>query len=241
MQCIDTFAIVALILILTSGAPVRTAAADTTGSGKVSTPSLKLLKTLRLGGEGRWDYLCVDAAARRLYVPRSTHVQVVDLEKGSLLGDIPDTNGVHGVALCLEQNLGFASSGRDNAVTVFDLKTLKVTKTVKAGRNPDAILFDPLTKHIFAFNHSGGSVTVIDPSALDKEPVTIEVGGTLEFGVSDEAGHVFVNVENKSEIVEIDSKANRVLAHWSIAPVRADRLCDRSGPPPTLRGLRNRR
>jgi len=179
---------------------------------------LKLLKTFSIGEQGRWDYLGIDPDARRLYIPRSTHTQVMDLASGKILADIPGTNGVHGVALVLDQNLGFASSGRDNAVTVFDLKTNKVTRTIKAGRNPDAILYDPASKHVFAFNHSGGDISVIDPAALSKDPVTIQVGGALEFGVSDGKGHVYVNVEDKNEVVAIDSKANRVLAHWSVAP-----------------------
>src|SRR3954470_3789256 len=180
-----------------------------------TAPQLKVLKTLPLGGEGRWDYLCADAQGERLYVPRSTHVQVVDLESGKLVGDIPNTNGVHGVALAPEQNLGFTSNGRDNSVSVFDLKTLKETKRIKAGKNPDAIMFDPASKHIFAFNHSGGDVTVIDPATLEAV-ATIPVGGALEYGVNDGAGHVFVNVEDKGEVVEIDSKENKVMAHWPL-------------------------
>ena len=179
-------------------------------------PALKVIKTIPLGAEGRWDYLCADAQGERLYVPRSTHVQVVDLESGKVVGDIPNTQGVHGVALAPEQNLGFSSNGRDNSVTVFDLKTLKEVKRVKTGRNPDAILFDPFSKHVFAFNHSGGDVTVIDPGALDQVIATIPVGGTLEFGASDGAGHVFVNVEDRGEVVQIDSKENKVLAHWPL-------------------------
>lgn len=197
--------------VLLAGGLVRAADAP-------SPPALKLLKTIPVGGDGRWDYLCVDADAHRLYIPRSSHVQILDLDKGTVLGDVPGTNGVHGVALAPDQSLGFASNGRDNAVSVFDLKTFKVVKTVKTGRNPDAILYDPASKHVFSFNHSGGDVTVIDPAALDKDPVTIPVGGTLETGVSDGAGHVFVNVEDKNEVVEIDGKANRVLAHWPLAP-----------------------
>lgn len=183
-----------------------------------AVPAFKLLKTLPLGGDGRWDYLCVEPESQRLYIPRSSHVQVLDMEKNLIIGDIPNTNGVHGVALALEQNLGFASNGRDNAVTVFDLKTLKVTKSIKTGRNPDAIIYDPASKHIFSMNHSGGDITVIDPAALGKDSVTISVGGALEAGVPDEMGHVYVNVEDKNEVVEIDSKENRVLAHWSLAP-----------------------
>jgi YVTN family beta-propeller protein len=203
-------AIPCLILALAAGI----AHADT----ETKPPAFHLLKTIPTGSTGRWDYLCVDAEARRLYIPRSTHVQVLDLEKETILGDIPDTNGVHGVALAHDQGLGFASSGRDNSVTVFDLKTNKVKQTIKAGSSPDAILFDPASKHVLVMNHKSGDVTVIDPAALDKEPATIAVGGTLEFAVADGAGHVFVNVEDKNEIVEIDSKANRVLAHWSLAP-----------------------
>jgi DNA-binding beta-propeller fold protein YncE len=189
------------------------------GSGAMAAdPQFKMIKTLPLGGAGRWDYLCPDAAARRLYVPRSSHVQIVDLDKGEVLGDVPNTRGVHGVALASEQGLGFATDGQDNAVTVFDLKTFAVSKTIKTGANPDPILFEPFSKKIWSINHSGGSITVIDPAALDKEPVTIQVGGTLEAGVTDGKGHVFVNVENKSEVVQIDAKENRVLAHWSVAP-----------------------
>jgi DNA-binding beta-propeller fold protein YncE len=176
-----------------------------------------LLKTIPIGGEGRWDYICVDPTAQRLYIPRSSHVQILDLEKGEVIGDVPGTNGVHGVALAPEQNLGFSSNGRDNAVSAFDLKTFKVVKTIKTGRNPDAIIYDPASKHIMSINHSGGDVTVIDPAALDKDPVTIKVGGTLEFAAADGAGHVFVNVENKDEMVQIDSKTNQVMAHWPLA------------------------
>jgi len=181
-------------------------------------PQFKLLKTIPTGGTGRWDYLGPDSDARRLYIPRSTHVQVIDLDKGTEIGDIPGTNGVHGVALAPDQKLGFASNGRDNAVSVFDLGTLKVTKTIKTGANPDAIIYDPASKHILSINHTGGNISVIDPAALDKEPITITVGGTLEAAVSDEEGHVFVNVEDKNEVVEIDSKENRVLAHWLLTP-----------------------
>jgi DNA-binding beta-propeller fold protein YncE len=176
-----------------------------------------LLKTIPIGGDGRWDYICVDPTAQRLYIPRSTHVQILDLATDKVIGDVPGTNGVHGVALAPEQNLGFSSNGRDSAVSAFDLKTFKVVKTIKTGRNPDAIIYDPASKHIMSINHSGGDVTVIDPAALDKDPVTIAVGGTLEFAATDEAGHVFVNVEDKNEVVQIDSKTNKVLAHWPLA------------------------
>ena len=179
---------------------------------------LALLKTMPVGGAGKWDYLYADARNRRLYVPRSTHTQVLDLDTGAVLGDIPDTKGVHGVALAPDQGLGFTSNGGDGTVTAFDLKTFKVAKIIKAGTKPDPIMYDRATKHILVINHGGGTVSVIDPADLEKEPVTIPVGGTLEFAVGDGAGHVFVNVEDKDETVEIDSKENKVLAHWPVAP-----------------------
>ena len=101
---------------------------------------------------------------------------------------------------------------------MFDLKTLKATNTIKAGKRPDAILYDSVSRHVLVMNHSGGDITVIDPAALDKDPQTIAVGGALEFAVTDNAGHLFVNVEDKNEIVQIDTKSNKVLAHWPVAP-----------------------
>jgi DNA-binding beta-propeller fold protein YncE len=179
-----------------------------------------LLKTIPLGGEGRWDYICVDSAAQRVYVPRSSHVQILDLATDKVIGDVPGTRGVHGVALVLEQNLGFTSNGQDNSTSAFDLKTFKVVKSIKTGRNPDSITYDPASKHILTSDHSGGSVTAVDPADLDKAPVTITVGGTLETIVADGEGHAFVNVEDKNEVVQIDTKANSVLAHWPLVQGR---------------------
>jgi YVTN family beta-propeller protein len=182
---------------------------------------LKVLKTIALGGEGRWDYLGVDAPAHRLYVPRSTHVQVVDLAKGALVGDILkiSSRGAHGVALAPAQHLGFITAGRgDDCVRAFDVKTLKVTATIQTGANPDAIVYDPASKHVLAMNHTGGDIAVIDPADLAAKTVSIPVGGKLEYAVVDGAGHAFVCVEDKNEVVQIDTKANRVLAHWPVAP-----------------------
>lgn len=182
------------------------------------TGPLQVLKTLKVGGPGGWDYLTVDSATQRLYVSHATHVMVLDLNQGTLIGEIPDTPGVHGIALVPERNEGFTSDGRANALTVFDLKTLKALRKVPAGRNPDAITYDPFTKKVFAFNGRSGDITIVDTTAPDKAPVTLPIGGKLESGVSDEAGHVYVNVEDKSEIVAVDSKEDKVLAHWPIAP-----------------------
>jgi DNA-binding beta-propeller fold protein YncE len=182
------------------------------------TPQLKVLKTIPLGGEGKWDYLCVDAESRRLYVPRTTAVQVVDLDKGVLVDTIANASSTraHGAAVAFEQKLGFVTAGKDDCVNAFDVKTLKITATIKTGANPDAILFDPGSKHIFAMNHTGGDITVIDPAAPDVKAVTIPVGGKLEYAAADGAGQVFVCVEDKNEVVQIDSKANKLLARWPL-------------------------
>jgi DNA-binding beta-propeller fold protein YncE len=183
------------------------------------TPQLKVLKTIPLGGEGKWDYLCVDADARRLYVPRTTYVQVADLDKGVLVGTIAKASSTraHGVALAPGQKLGFVTAGKDACVNAFDLETLKITATIKTGANPDSIVYDPASRHVFAINHarSGGDITVVDPAAVDRT-VTIPVEGYLEAGVADGAGHVFVNVQDRNEVVQIDSKANKLLARWPL-------------------------
>ena len=180
---------------------------------------LKLLKTFPVGAKGGWDYPLVDAVARRLYIARATRVMVLDLDKGTLLGEVADIPGAHGIAIAAD--LGFATCGKDNSVAVFDLKTFKTTRKIKTGKNPDAILYDPASKKVFAFCHSGGDVTVIDPAQLDKEPATIVVGGVLEFGASDGVGRVFVNVEDKNECVAIDSKELKVLARWPLGTAKA--------------------
>lgn len=179
---------------------------------------LQVLKTFRVGGTGGWDYLTVDPEARRLYVSHATRVIVVDADKGTPIGEITDTQGIHGIALVPDGNVGFTSNGRENTLSVFDLKTLKTLRKVKSGQNPDSILYDPASKKVFAFNGRSGDVTIVDPKALDKDPVTLPVGGKLEAGVSDGAGRVYVNVEDKNEVVAIDSKEGKVLAHWPLAP-----------------------
>jgi len=186
-------------------------------AGGASAEEYKLAKSAKLGGEGGWDYLTVDAAARRVYVSRSSHVMVLDADTLQVIGDIPETTGVHGIAIAADLEKGFTSNGRSNTLTVFDPKTLKATGEVKTGTNPDAILYDSFTKRVFAFNGRSGDVTVVDAKS-DAVLATIPVGGKLEFGQTDGKGQVFVNVEDKGEIVALDAKEMKVLAHWSIAP-----------------------
>jgi YVTN family beta-propeller protein len=174
-------------------------------------------KTFKLGGEGGWDYLTVDSKARRVYISRGTHVMVVDADSGALMGDIPGTNGVHGIAIVPDIDKGFISCGRDNSVTIFNVKTLKVLGAAPTGKNPDAIIYDPASKRIFTFNGSSNDTTAID-AATGKVAGTIALGGKPEFAVADEKGHVFVNIEDKSEIIQFDANKLAVENHWPIAP-----------------------
>jgi DNA-binding beta-propeller fold protein YncE len=183
-----------------------------------SDGQLVVLNTFIAGGEGGWDDLTVDARARRVYVSRATRVMVLDADKGTVVGEIADTPGVHGIAVVDDRNLGFTSNGRENMVSVFDLKTLKTLQKIKTGQKPDAILYDPFSKRVYVFNGGSGDATIIDPAALDKPPVTLAIGGKLEFGASDGAGHVYVNIEDKGEVVVIDAKAQKITARWPVAP-----------------------
>ena len=176
-----------------------------------------VVHTFELGGEGGWDYLTIDPATRHLFISRATHVLVIDADSGKQLGDIPDTPGVHGIALAPELGRGFISNGREGTVTVFDLNTLKATGKIKAGENPDAILYDPATKRVFAFNGRSQDATAID--AVKAEAIgTIKLGGKPEFAVSDEKGEVFVNIEDKSELLKLDPQGLAVKARWPLAP-----------------------
>ena len=191
-------------------------AASDAQTGK-SQSAFRVVKKITLGGEGGWDYLTVDSGARRLYISRGTHVMVVDADSGQAVGDLPDTAGVHGIAIVSELNKGFTSNGRDNSVTVFDLKTLKTIKKIPVGKNPDAIIYDPASKRVFTFNGRSNDATAID-AAAETVAGTIALDGKPEFAVSDGKGHVFVNIEDKSEITDFDSNKLKVLSNWPLAP-----------------------
>src|SRR5579884_116918 len=171
-----------------------------------------------LGGEGGWDYLTYDPAGKRLFISRGTHVMVVDPAKGSVVGDIPDTPGVHGIALAQDLGKGFTSNGRDNTVTVFDLKTLKQTAKIKIeGEGPDAIVYEPVSKRVFTFNGRSNNTTAID-AVKDSVISNIPVGGRPEFAVADGKGMVFLNIEDKSQLVIIDAKKATVVKTWPLTP-----------------------
>src|SRR5438270_9318966 len=171
----------------------------------------------KLPGDTGWDYLTMDAGSRRLYISRGTHVQILNIDTGKIEGDIPDLKGVHGIALEKAGKKGYISDGRDNSVVVFDLDSLKSTGKVQAGTNPDAILFDPATKRVFAFNGRSGNATVIE-SKDNTIAGTIDLGGKPEFAVSDAKGKVLVNIEDKSEVVQIDPREMKVANTWPLAP-----------------------
>jgi DNA-binding beta-propeller fold protein YncE len=180
-------------------------------------PGYKVVKTYQVGGDGGWDYLTADAAARRLYISRATHVIVLDLDSGKTIGDIADTPGVHGIALAPDLGRGFVSNGREGTVSIFDLKTLATASKVKVGDNPDAILYDPATRRVFTFNGRSQDSTAID---AEKGTVlgTIKLGGKPEFAVTDGKGGVWVNIEDKSELVSIDPNKLEVRSKWPLAP-----------------------
>ena len=175
-----------------------------------------LVKTIPIGGPGRWDYCVVDTAARRLYVSHGAHVVVLDVDSEKVVGDIPNTLGVHGIALAADLGRGFISAGRANTIVIFDLKTLKTLGTVKSGgMNPDAIYYDAGSKRVFAFN--GRSANAIAVNAADgKVAGMIPVGGKPEFAAGDDQGHVFVNIEDKSQLLEIDANKLAVLHRWPL-------------------------
>jgi DNA-binding beta-propeller fold protein YncE len=219
---LQTIQLLAVLSLLTTtfaqgGAAPAAPAAQAAAAVKPGPSGYHVLKTLELGGEGGWDYLVADPDNHRVFVSRSTHVMVVDVESGKVAGDIPDTSGVHGIALAPDLNRGFTSNGKAGTATIFDLKTLATIGTVKTGDNPDAILYDASTKRVFTFNGRSKDATAID-AAAGTVSGTIELGGKPEFAVADGHGKVFVNIEDKSEIVEFDAKELKVIARWPLAP-----------------------
>jgi hypothetical protein len=177
-----------------------------------------VVTTYKAGGDGGWDYLTVDAAARHVYISRGTHVMVLDADSGKTVGDIPDTPGVHGIAIAADLGRGFTSNGREGTVTIFDLKTLApIGAKVKVGDNPDAILYDPATKRVFTFNGRSQDSTAID-AANGQVLGTIKLDGKPEFAASDAKGEIFVNIEDKSELTAIDPSKLEVKAKWPLAP-----------------------
>jgi len=180
----------------------------------------KVIKTIPLGGEGGWDYVYVDSSARRVYISRGTHTVVMDADTYAVVGDIPDTQGVHGIAIASDLGRGFTSNGRSNDVTIFDLKTLKPIGNVKTDANPDAIVYDPVSKRVFTFNGRGKNTTAIN-AADGTVAGTLPLGGKPEFAAVDGKGSVFVNNEDTSEIIEINAQKITETHRWPLAPCKS--------------------
>jgi YVTN family beta-propeller protein len=176
----------------------------------------RVLDQWKTGGDGGWDYLQIDSASHRLYVTRGARVDVIDTTTGKLVGSISGLHGTHGVALATDGKLGYISDGGGNAVVVFDRATLATVATIPAGTNPDGILFEPATLTVWAFNGRSKDATVID-AATAKVVATIPLPGKPEFPTADGKGTVFVNIEDKNEIVRLDARAHTATATWPLA------------------------
>ena len=177
----------------------------------------RLLNTINIGGTGGWDYLTVDPAGTRLYVSHGTQVEVVDLKTHKLIGTIANTPGVHGIEVVPSANRGYITCGRTNQCVVFDLATLKPITTLPTGPKPDALLYDAFSKRVFLFSNEGGKSTVLD----GKTGLTVgaaELGGDVEAGASDGRGSIFVNIEDKSEVVQFDARTLAVKKRYPLAP-----------------------
>ncbi|GAB2839788.1 YncE family protein [Ferruginibacter profundus] len=182
-----------------------------------SSTGLHVINTLPIASTGGWDYVEVGPVNDWLYVSHGTQVNIVNKKTGDSVGVIENTTGVHGIAFDVAEKKGFTSNGRLNAVTVFDINTNKVLAQIAAGQNPDAIIYEPFSKKIITCNGRGKNLSIIDP-VQNKVIDSVEVGGKPETPVSDGMGKLFVNIEDKNEIVVIDTKTFKVLNHWSIAP-----------------------
>ena len=187
-------------------------AAQAAGAG----PGYRLTHEVTLPGDEGWDYLTFEQGGHRLFVSHGTRVMVVDSDSLKVVGEIADTPGVHGIALAPELGRGYVSAGRAGLVVVFDLKTLARLKEIKVtGENPDAILYDPATQRVFTFNGRGRNATAIDARS-DAVIGTLPLDAKPEFAASDGQGHLWVNLEDKNSIAQIDAQQMKVTAVWPI-------------------------
>jgi DNA-binding beta-propeller fold protein YncE len=182
-------------------------------------PTYRITRSYPLGGDGFWDYIVPDPPRHRLYIGRQTRVMVVDEDTGKLVGEIPGINGAHGTAIAADTGHGFATSGADQAVVMFDLTTLMPLKSIPAAEDADAIVFDSASNRIFTFNGDAHSSTVIDPREGTRI-TNLPLGGKPEYGAPAGDGKVYANLTDTSEVVEIDAKALTVTRRWTTAPCR---------------------
>ena len=188
------------------------------GSLQAAETPYHFLKEIPIPGKAQWDYLKVDSEAHRLYLSHGTKVEVIDLEKGTIVGAIENTPGVHGIALAPKLGRAFTSNGQENKASIVDLKSLKTIMKVTTGANPDSILYEPVHNEVYTFNGKGKSATVFNPES-GKVIATIDRGGKPESAAADaQAGRIYVNLEDKSDVAVVDMKAHKTISHWPIAP-----------------------
>ena len=183
-----------------------------------AAPVYKVVGNIRIGGVNRTDYTYCDSANHRLYVAHGTQTEVIDTATGKLIGAIPDTQGVHGIAIASDLGKGFTSNGATNNVTVFDVATLKVTGKIGTGKNPDSIVYEPVTHRVLTFNGKSNDFTIFDAKSGQVIGISVALGGKPEFSQVDGKGHVFVNIETRNQVIEIDAREAFVIKRYSIAP-----------------------
>jgi len=198
-------------LILPFLAAVPATPQTTGGSG------YHLIRKVKLGGTGGWDYLEVDPATHRLFISRGTHYIVVDPDQGKIIGDIPDSQRAHGIAFANEFNKGFTTDGGNADSIMFDLTSLKILDRIKTDKDSDAVIYDPFSKRVFTFNGDANTASAID-AASGKLVSTFPLGGGPEFGATDGKGKIFVNLEDKSSLVKFDAKTLKIENTWPLAP-----------------------
>jgi hypothetical protein len=200
---------IALVLTLTAVTPFLAQ----------SSSAYRITHTYMLGGDGSWDYIVPDPPNHRLFIGRQNRVMVVDEDSGTLLGEVTGIQGAHGTALADPTGHGFATSGNDQSVVMFDLKTFKVLGRIPAAEDADAIIYDSASNRVFTFNGDAHSSTVIDPRA-GTLITNIPLGGKPEYGASTGDGNVYANLTDTNEVVEIDAKSATVTRRWSTAPCK---------------------
>ncbi len=214
------FAGSALVAFILGSAPGNAATAPTpaNGSAAAAPAPYHVIATWPVGGEGGWDALTADTSARRLYVSHATRVEVLDLDSGKSVGVILDTPGVHAIAIASALGRGFVSAGRDSSVIIFDTKTLaRLARVHLPAANPDAILFEPVSSRVFAFNGGNANLTALD-AASGAVVGTLDLGGRPEFAVADGKGGVDVNIEDRGEVVTLDARSLAITHRWPLAP-----------------------
>lgn len=211
------FVSVAAGALLALGGP---ALAQTHANKERAAPSYKMAKEVPLSGPERWDFVKYSQVDQRVYVAHGDRVTVVDEPTGKVIGQIDQLpGGTHGIAISPQNNQGFTDEGRPGLAVVFDLKTLRKKGTIATAPGADGILYEPTTKNIYVINGDSGSISVISPTD-DRKIATIDVGSKLEPAVADGTGHVYINGEQKNEIIAIDARTNKILAHWPMPTCR---------------------